>query len=351
MSKRTLIVGDVHGCIRELTTLLRRVGYEPGERLVFVGDLVAKGPDSRAVVQRALSLGAITVRGNHEEHLLRYRRAVRAGAPLPRLGASHRAIAEALSEEEWAYLEATPLFHALPEHGALVVHAGLLPGLPPERQRPEDLMNLRSIRPDGSGSSRRDEGAPWASRWGGPERVIFGHDAARGLQLYPYAIGLDTGCVYGGELTALELPSMRRLSVPAERVWCEPKGKPRPLRRVPVAGPPKIEAGEVRVVPLGRDARRRPIEALVVRGDDGEPHAYRNLCQHLPVPLDGGSREFLASDGRHLFCGTHGAIYRLEDGYCVGGPCLGSYLQPYRLREEGGALVLLVEEPSADEPH
>src|SRR5690606_24670179 len=144
--------------------------------------------------------------------------------------------------------------------------------------------NLRTIRPDGEGSSRLEEGVPWASRWLGPERVFFGHDAVRGLQLYPHAMGLDTGCVYGGELTAVELPSMRRFSVHAERVWCEPKGR-RKLRRIPLGRPGELDAGEVRVFHLGRDASGRPVEVLVVRGDNGEPRAYRNVCQHLPVPL------------------------------------------------------------------
>ena len=331
MAKRTLIVGDVHGCIRELERLLRRAGYGEGDALIFVGDLVAKGPDSRAVVRRAMEIGAVTVRGNHEEHLLRYRRAQLTGDPSPRVGNSHRELAKTLAEDEWGYLEAMPLFHALPEHDALVVHAGLMPGVPLDEQTPEHLMNLRTIRPDGSGSTRLEEGVPWASRWLGPERVFFGHDAVRGLQLYPHAIGLDTGCVYGGELTALELPSMRRFSVHAERVWCEPKGR-RKLRRIPLGRPGELDAGG------------RPIEVLVVRGDDGEPRAYRNFCQHLPVPLDGGSREFLSDDGRHLCCGTHGALYRLDDGFCVEGPCEGSYLEPYRVRTEGDEMVLVLDE-------
>jgi nitrite reductase/ring-hydroxylating ferredoxin subunit len=87
-----------------------------------------------------------------------------------------------------------------------------------------------------------------------------------------------------------------------------------------------LGAGEVRVVPLPRDELGRPREALLVRDAAGELRAYLNRCRHLAIPLDGGSRDFLTPDGQHLRCGTHGALYRLDDGYCVEGPCQGAAL-------------------------
>lgn len=83
---------------------------------------------------------------------------------------------------------------------------------------------------------------------------------------------------------------------------------------------------DVRVVPLPSDDLGRPREALIVRAPDGTLRAYLNRCRHLPVPLDGGSRQFLSRDGEHLLCGTHGALYRLDDGFCVEGPCEGESL-------------------------
>jgi len=218
--ERTIVVGDVHGCIDELEQLLAEAAPGRGDRLVFVGDLVAKGPDSPAVVQLARERGALGVRGNHEAHLLRFRQPDDGGKPLKPL---HRAVAQALSEADWAYLESLPLTLPLPEHQALVVHAGLVPGVPLERQAPDWLMNLRSLDDDGRPSRRVDDGEPWARRWRGPPHLIFGHDAVRGLQQERWATGLDTGCVYGRRLTALLLPEWRLLSVAARRVWCEPK--------------------------------------------------------------------------------------------------------------------------------
>lgn len=207
---RTIVVGDLHGCSDELARLLSEVTFVPGvDRLIAVGDLVGKGPKGAEVVRFFREGGHETVRGNHDERLLAHRR----GEDTRPLGAAHRRDAAQLSEGDWGWLEATPLVIELPE--ILIVHAGLVPGVPLAEQRPFDLMNLRSIRPDGSGSKRIEEGEPWASRWPGPELVVFGHDAVRGLQRWPHAIGLDTGCVYGGALSALILPERRIVSVPS----------------------------------------------------------------------------------------------------------------------------------------
>jgi nitrite reductase/ring-hydroxylating ferredoxin subunit len=104
----------------------------------------------------------------------------------------------------------------------------------------------------------------------------------------------------------------------------------------------EIRPGQVRVVTLPRGADRRPREALVLLGSDGEPRAYLNRCRHLPIPIDGGSRNFLAQDGEHLLCGTHGALYRRDDGLCVAGPCLHLALETVPIVEENGVLFLLV---------
>lgn len=211
---RWVIVGDVHGCVAELDDLLDRVGISEGDSLVFVGDLVAKGPRSREVLRRARAFGARVAMGNHEERVLEARRARLDGRPLPKLDKTHAALLDQLADDEWAQLESFPLWLELDEH-LRVVHAGLVPGIPMAAQEPYNLTHMRSISDGGEPSSKW--GPPWGARYQGPPHVVFGHNARKDPQLHPDATGLDTGCVYGGALTALVLPKGSSPPEPRDR--------------------------------------------------------------------------------------------------------------------------------------
>ena len=218
-AERYVFIGDVHGCLDELEDLLNTVKLGRSDRLVFVGDLVAKGPDSAGVVALARELGSLCVRGNHDEAVLRIRRARRSRTFPARAKKTHLRVAESLSETDWRWLETLPLYLQLPELNITVVHAGVVPGKPLDQQHPEDLMCMRTLRPDGSASPRLDEGTLWAQRYQGPEHIVFGHDAISGLQRTPFATGLDTGCVYGRSLTALIHPGGELIHQPARRAY------------------------------------------------------------------------------------------------------------------------------------
>jgi Calcineurin-like phosphoesterase len=210
---RTIFIGDVHGCREELEALLARVGFsagDAGDRLVMVGDLVVRGPDPAGTLDLLASLGARSVRGNHENRLLR----CRAGLAPP--GDAQRVTIAALADRHWAFLEALPLWLDLPEHGVRVVHAGVVPGVSIERQSPRALMYMRCLTASGAPDERRGE-ALWGARYRGPPHVVFGHNAQAELQIHPAATGLDTGAVYGGRLTALVLAEGARPPPPAER--------------------------------------------------------------------------------------------------------------------------------------
>jgi hypothetical protein len=196
----TVIVGDVHGCTAELEELLEQLRFVEGrDRLVLVGDLVVRGPDSRGALALAKRLAARAVRGNHEERLLAWRRRTKP------LGPEHERLARVLSEDEWRMLEEMPFWVDLPEHGVRVVHAGVVPGLPIEQTPPEALLKMRTLDGKNRWSDEPDAGPLWGSRYAGPPHVIFGHNARAQPQLHEWATGIDTGCVYGGRLTGAVL--------------------------------------------------------------------------------------------------------------------------------------------------
>jgi hypothetical protein len=201
---RTIIIGDVHGCSAELSLLIEKLGVEKNDHVYFVGDLVARGPDTRGVLRIVRELGARAVLGNHERRLLEVRHARAHGETRPRLGPSHAKLLEELADEDWTQIERMPLYVDVPAHELRVVHAGLVPGVPMEQQDPWLLTHLRSIDKTGKAT---DKSGPvlWGSRYVGPPHVVFGHNAIARVQLHAWATGIDSGCVYGGELTALVL--------------------------------------------------------------------------------------------------------------------------------------------------
>ena len=117
--------------------------------------------------------------------------------------------------------------------------------------------------------------------------------------------------------------------------------------RVRVCPREELRPGLVKVVALGKDRHGLPREGLVLIDGRGDARCWVNLCKHLPIPIDGGSREFFDEHGAHLFCGTHGAKFRLHDGYCIEGPCSGDALDAVEVLEEDG-VVYVVPPPVGD---
>lgn len=223
---RVIVIGDVHGCIKELSQLLRLADFRPGDQVIFLGDLVAKGPNSVAVVKLAREIGAKSVRGNHDHEVVRWGETKRLGTmqDVPAYpNSEHAQIAAALGPREHKWLLQCPWFITIPGLEYVFVHAGFIPGMRLTQQNPRLMMNMRSVLDNGSVTSRNVEDCAWGRSWPGPETVVFGHDALRGLQRYKYALGIDTGCVYGGRLTALLLPDNRLISVGAERAYVVPR--------------------------------------------------------------------------------------------------------------------------------
>lgn len=108
---------------------------------------------------------------------------------LPQIGSEHFQIASCLSKADLKWLYSLPWYLSSKDLGALFVHAGFVPGIRLPKQNPRLMMNMRSILPDGTVTSKFFSNWAWSRLWDGPQTVLFGHDADRGLQQYEHALG------------------------------------------------------------------------------------------------------------------------------------------------------------------
>lgn len=135
-----------------------------------------------------------------------------------------------LTDDSFDYLRELPYTISIPSFAAVIVHAGLVPGCPLDMQQPLDMTTMRNIVEVDDGvfetTQRHNIGSGWAASWPGPQHVYFGHDARRSLQLHAYSTGLDTRCVYGGQLTGqlVERGGLRKaiVSVDAKQTYSPP---------------------------------------------------------------------------------------------------------------------------------
>ncbi len=206
---RTIIFGDIHGCVHEWQDLMKKASVSREDRLVTIGDLVCKGPFPKETLDLALSLPNLQcILGNYEWYLLK----IWEGKTCPWPGKIHaRTTYEELgrdADKYMTFISTWPLYLETPEY--LAVHAGIKPGIPLDRQQPEDLLHLRTLEPDGS---------PWYESYTEEKLIIHGHWARQGLNVRANVIGLDSGCVYGRKLSALILPERKIVTAPARKVY------------------------------------------------------------------------------------------------------------------------------------
>jgi hypothetical protein len=204
---RRIFLGDIQGCRAQLAELCEAVAFRPGvDRLLPVGDLVNKGPDSAGVVRQLMQWNAEPVLGNHD-----LERLARGG-----LG----------DRELDAWLRAQPVVRVFDD--LILVHAGLHPAWREEEltkltpAQVEFATNVRYCdaegrRPPSDWPPPGPPFRPWDTWYRGEKRVVFGHWARRGLVRGAKVVGLDTGCVYGGALSAWIADDDRIVQVPGWR--------------------------------------------------------------------------------------------------------------------------------------
>lgn len=230
------LIGDVHGCADELFALLARLGYEAaggtwrhpeGRRAVFLGDLVDRGPRVvdvlRTVMAMTVAGDALAVPGNHDDKL---RRKLQGRAVHVRHGLQQTL--DELAREGEAFCHAVLRFLcSLPSHlvlddGRLVAaHAGLrewLHGRDAPRVRDLALFGPTTGEYDANGLPERID---WAADYRGRALVVYGHTPVAVPRWLNNTVNLDTGCVFGGALTALRYPEREVVSVPARAAYAE----------------------------------------------------------------------------------------------------------------------------------
>jgi serine/threonine protein phosphatase 1 len=209
---RTIVIGDIHGCYDELAELVNKLTLSSDDRVVAVGDLTVKGPKSRSVLDLFSTDSRFSsVVGNHDRALVQHWQD--GGTSLT--SAQEKTFKELQTSDNryLRYLASLPFLIELGLH--VVIHAGLRPGVPLNEQAPDDLVELRTLGPDRT--SR--EGTPWYDGYKGPALALFGHWPASKPRMSEHAIGLDTGCVYGGQLTSYIIETREFVSVPSAQPY------------------------------------------------------------------------------------------------------------------------------------
>ena len=260
------VVGDVHGCRAELEQLLTELGYRlvrdeqgrtvdavppDGRTAVFVGDLVDRGPDSPGVLRLVMGMvaagHALCVPGNHESKLARALQG-------RKVQASHgleTTLAQLAAEPPEFRAEVQRFCYDLVSHlvlddGRLVVaHAGLK-----QAYHGRASGRVRSFALYGDTTGETDEFGlpvryPWAEEYRGSAMVLYGHTPTPRPEWVNGTMCLDTGCVFGGALTALRYPEKQVVSVPAQQVWYEPAKPFLPAAGAPGRGPDELAITDV----------------------------------------------------------------------------------------------------------
>lgn len=236
------IIGDVHGCFDELQELLHNLGYRvaqtangnyevqaaPGRKVIFLGDLTERGPKSPEVLRLVMDMvqagQALCIRGNHDDKLLRYLQGknVNLDHGLDKTVQQLKATSDSFKEEVKAFLDSLIAHYVLDEGKLVVAHAGL-----PEEMHGRAASAVRAFCLYGETTGEVDEfGLPvrhdWAKNYRGKATVVYGHTPVPGIDWFNNTLNVDTGCVFGGRLTALRYPERETVSVESKAVYSEP---------------------------------------------------------------------------------------------------------------------------------
>lgn len=200
-------IGDVHGCLNALEKLISEISPTQNDKLIFLGDYIDRGPDSKGVVDYLIELSkhvnCVFLRGNHEQMLLdvvdngddTYLWLINGAQATWRSYGNLQLLIS--NEEHMEFYRNTKFYHI--EDNYLFVHGGVRPKVPLEKQDVRDLIWIREE------FITKNHGLGYT--------VIFGHTPFEDVLIMEDKIGIDTGCVYGGKLTAYNLTLSKKVQV------------------------------------------------------------------------------------------------------------------------------------------
>lgn len=280
------IIGDVHGCVDELRLLLEQLGYTvkgdsvtppEGRKAIFLGDLVDRGqmsPDVLRLVMAMVDTGrALCVPGNHDTRLvkaLQGRKVMRTHGLLETLEQLEAQPPE-FGKQVADFLDGLVSHYVLDGGQLVVAHAGMRSDLAGRTS-----AAVREFALYGEATGETDEfGLPvrwdWASEYRGDAAVVYGHTPVPHAEWLNNTINIDTGCVFGGVLTALRYPERELVSIPASRVYAEPV---RPIAEQEAGSQPSAQQAHDDVLDIGDLLGKRIIDTrllprITIREDRG----------------------------------------------------------------------------------
>ena len=235
------IIGDVHGCFDELTELLEKLGYQSspdglwlppeGRKLIFVGDLVDRGPKSPEVVQFVMDMTraghALAVPGNHDIKVMRWLQ----GKDVTLSHGLEKSVDQfavyhldhpGFKQEAMLFFDSLVSHYVFDDGKLVVAHAGMK-----ETMQGRGSGRVREFALYGETTGETDEFGlpvryPWAQDYRGRAMVVYGHTPVPEAEWLNRTIDIDTGCVFGGKLTALRYPELELVSVPARQTYAQP---------------------------------------------------------------------------------------------------------------------------------
>lgn len=229
MKDRVIFVGDIHGCLEEFEELLIKLNYnKQNDRLILLGDFVDRGPNSIEVLRKVKEMGVECVRGNHDNKILKWHNSNKQNYQ-----DKHAHYYNQLTDDDIEFIFKMPVYIELDD--VIAVHAGLKKSKHISEQNKNDLMHLRYMDKDGKFVSLRTifkigqeaAGAHFWTEWGPFKKsIVYGHNvnSLQDIRIDDYddgtaCYGIDTGCCFGGKLTALIWNTKEIIQVDAKKEY------------------------------------------------------------------------------------------------------------------------------------